>query len=111
MPRSHRHIQQYEKEIIELKETGYSQREIGEKFGFSKDLIKEFLKRYRRKEARKETGIAIKKKGRPFKNYVVSEQDKVAELKYILARKEVKIKALEMENELMLDFLLLTERK
>lgn len=28
MPRSYRHIQQYEKEIIELKETGYSQREI-----------------------------------------------------------------------------------
>lgn len=53
----------------------------------------------------------MKKKGRPFKNYVVSEQDKVAELKYILARKEVKIKALEMENELMLDFLLLKERK
>ena len=111
MPRSHRHIQQYEKEIIELKETGYSQREIGEKLGFSKDQIKEFLKRYRRKEARKEAGIAMKKKGRPPKNYVVSEQDKVAELKYILARKEAKIKALEMENELMRDFLLLTERK
>ena len=111
MPRSYRHIQQYEKEIIELKEAGYSQREIGEKLGFSKDQIKEFLKRYRRKEARNEAGIAMKKKGRPPKNYVVSEQDKVAELKYILARKEAKIKALEMENELMRDFLLLTERK
>jgi hypothetical protein len=41
----------------------------------------------------------------------VSEQDKVAELKYMLARKGVKIKSLEMENELMRDFLSLTERK
>lgn len=111
MPISYRHIKQYEKEIIELKEIRYSQREIGEKLGFSKEQIKEFLKRYRRKEARKEAGISMKKKGRPPKDYVVSEQDKVAEFKYILARKEAKIKALEMENELMRDFLLLTERK
>lgn len=46
----------------------------------------------------------MRKKGRPPKEYVVSEQDKVAELKYILVRKGTKIKALEMENELMRDF-------
>ena len=40
----------------------------------------------------------MRKKGRPPKDYVVSEQDKIAELKYILARKEAKIKSLEMEN-------------
>ena len=51
------------------------------------------------------------RKGRPPKDYIVSEQDKVAELKYILARKDAKIKSLEMENELMRDFLSLTERK
>ena len=53
----------------------------------------------------------MKKKGRPPKDYVVSKQDKVAELRYILARKEAKIKALEMENELMRDFLSLTKGK
>ena len=53
----------------------------------------------------------MRKKGRPPKDYVVSEQDKIAELKYILARKEAKIKSLEMENELMRDFLSRTERK
>ena len=42
---------------------------------------------------------------------VVSEQTKVTELKYILARKDAKIRLLEMENELMRDFLSLTERK
>ena len=40
-----------------------------------------------------------------------AETDKISELKYIIARKDAKIKALEMENELMRDFLSLTERK
>ena len=110
MPREYRHIQQYEKEILQLKEEGYTKREIGEKLGFNKEQIKNFLKRYRRREEKLKAGIALKKKGRPPKDYVVSEQDKVAELKYILARKEARIKALEMENELMRDFLSLTER-
>ena len=62
-------------------------------------------------ERKIQAGISLKRKGRPPKDYVVSEQDKVSELKYILARKETKIKSLEMENELMRDFLSLTERK
>ena len=41
----------------------------------------------------------------------LKEEDKIAELRYILARKEAKIKALEMQNELMRDFLSLTGRK
>jgi hypothetical protein len=56
-------------------------------------------------------GIALKQKGRQPKDYVVSEQEKVNELKYIIVRKEAKIKSLEMENELMRDFLSLTEKK
>ena len=47
----------------------------------------------------------------PVEMEIKLEEDKVAELKYILARKEAKIKMLEMENELMRDFLSLTERK
>ena len=111
MPREYRHISQYAKEINELKEQGLTQRAIGEKFGCSREQIKEFLKRERRNERKIAAGITLKRKGRPPKDYIVSEQDKVAELKYILARKEVKIKSLEMENELMRDFLSLTERK
>ena len=42
---------------------------------------------------------------------VVTEEMKSAELRYIIARKDAKIKQLEMENELMRDFLSLTERK
>ena len=80
-------------------------------FGRTWDELKEFLKRERRNERKIAAGIALKRKGRPPKDYIVSEQDKVAELKYILARKDAKIKSLEMENELMRDFLSLTERK
>jgi len=111
MPREYRHMGEYEKEIIELRNNGYTGREICEKFGFKKKQYENFITRYNQKQKKMEAGIVIKKKGRPPKDYVVSEQDKVAELKYILARKEAKIKALEMENELMRDFLSLTERK
>ena len=111
MPREYRHIQQYENEIINLWNDGKSLREIGEKFGFTYKQMREFKTRYNRKQKKLAAGIALKKKGRPPKDYVVSEENKIAELKYILARREAKIKSLEMENELMRDFLSLTERK
>ena len=111
MSREYRHLQQYEKEILRLKEEGLTHREIAEKFGLTKEHIKQFFNRYNRKQKKLEAGIALKKKGRPPKDYVVREEDKIAELKYILARKEAKIKSLEMENNLMRDFLSLTERK
>ena len=111
MPRSYRHIQEYEKEIMELRTNGKTGREICEVFGFTLKQYKNFITRYNRKQDKLSAGIILKRKGRPPKDYVVSEQDEVAELKYILARKEAKIKSLEMENELMRDFLSLTERK
>ena len=111
MPREYHHIQNYEKEILQLKSQGYTLRSIGEKFGFTYEQMHNFITRYNAKQRKIAAGIAIKRKGRPPKDYVVSEQDKVAELKYILTRKDAKIKSLEMENELMRDFLSLTERK
>lgn len=79
MPRSYRHIQQYEKEMVELKEQGMTVREIGAKFGFTKEQTHDFFKRRNRKQRKKEAGIVLKRKGRPPKNYVVSKEDKVAE--------------------------------
>ena len=111
MPRSYRHIQEYEKEIMELREQGLTGRQIQEKFGFSKKQYENFITRYNRKQDKIAAGIALKRKGRPPMDYIVSEQDKIAELKYILTRKDAKIKSLEMENELMRDFLSLIERK
>lgn len=111
MARSYRHIQEYEKEILELKEEGLTLRQIGERLGFSEKQVKNFLQRYRRNERKIAAGKIIKRQGRPCKDDKYTETDKVNELKYIIARKDAKIKALEMENELMRDFLSHTERK
>ena len=111
MARNYTHIQQYEKELLELKAKGLTVREIGERFGLSYEQTHEFFKRYNRKQRKIAAGLAIRRKGRPPKDYEVSEADRISELRYIIARKDSKIKALEMENELMRDFLSLTERK
>ena len=111
MARSYRHIQQYEKQILELKEQGSTLRQIGERLGFSQKQVHNFITRYNEKQRKLAAGIVLRRKGRPPKDDKYTETDKVNELRYIIARKDAKIKALEMENELMRDFLSLTERK
>lgn len=116
MSKEYRHIKQYEKEILELKEQGLTHRQIGEQLGFTKEKIKDFIKRYNRTQRKISSGIVIKPKGRPRKDGTalppsVEQMSKVAQLQYELAMKERHIKSLEMENELMRDFLSLTERK
>ena len=111
MARRYSHIQNYEKEILELKGKGLTLKEIGERLGFTHKQIHNFITRYNEKQRKIAAGIALRKKGRPSKDYKCTETDKVNELKYIIARKDAKIKALEMENELMRGFLSLTERK
>ena len=111
MPREYRHIEGYEKEIIRLWEEGKTLRQIGEMLGFSYKQMRDFKTRYNQKQRKIAAGIAIKKKGRPAKDSMVTEEDKLADLRYKLARKDARIKQLEMENELMRDFLSHTERK
>ena len=111
MPRGYRHIQDYEKEILKLRTQGKTRREICEKFGFSIKQMENFITNYNRRQEKIAAGIAIRKKGRPAKDSIVTEEDKLSDLRYKLARKEARIKQLEMENELMRDFLSLTERK
>ena len=111
MPRSYQHISKYEKEILELKSQGLTRKEIGAKLGFTKEQVHNFITRYNEKQRKLKAGVTLKTKGRPPKDYVVTEDMKINELKYIIARKDSKIKRLEMENELMRDFLSLTERK
>ena len=116
MAREYRHIKMYEKEIIELKNQGLTQKEIGEQLGFSKEQIKGFFKRYRKTQRKLESGIPLKHRGRPRKDGTelppsIQQLSKLTQLQYDLARKEQHIKRLEMENELMRDFLSLTERK
>ena len=111
MPREYRHIEQYAEEILRLKSEGKTRAEIGAKLGFSKEQIHNFITRHNKKQRKLAVGITPKKKGRPAKDCPVTENDKLADLRYKLARKDAKIKQLEMENELMRDFLSLTERK
>lgn len=111
MPRSYQHISKYEKEILELKSQGLTRKEIGAKLGFTKEQVHNFITRYNEKQRKIKAGVALKAKGRPPKDYEVTEDMKINELKYIIARKDSRIKRLEMENELMRDFLSRTERK
>ena len=111
MSREYRKMEQYTEEILRMREEGYTRREICEKFGFRKEQLKGFITRYNRRQEKIAAGIALRKKGRPSKDYVASEESKIAELKYIIARKDAKIKALQMENELMRDFLSLTGKE
>ena len=115
MAREYRHIQQYEKEILELKEKGYTLQKIGEKLGFTRKQVHNFITRYNKKQRRIKAGKAIKKKGRPCKNGnippSIEKLDKLAQMRYVLASKERYIKRLEMEVELMRYFLSFTERK
>ena len=111
MPREYRHIEQYAEEILRLKAEGKTRAEIGAKLGFSKEQIHNFITRHNQKQRKLAAGITLKKKGRPAKDCPVTENEKLADLRYKLARKDARIKQLEMENELMRDFLSLTERK
>ena len=116
MAREYRHIKQYEKEILEMKARGLTHREIGEHLGFDRKHIKEFIHRKNRNEGKNIAGIVIRPQGRSCKNGTnippsIQQLSKVAQLQYEIARKDSHIKRLEMENELMRDFLSLTERK
>ena len=111
MSRQYRHIEEYADEILRLKAEGKTRAEIGAKLGFSKEQIHNFISRHNNKQRKLAAGIIPKKKGRPTKDCLVTKNDKLADLRYKLARKDARIKQLEMENELMRDFLSLTERK
>lgn len=65
---NYRHINEYEKEILEIRRQGKSKREICEKYGFSIKQLTYFVTRYNQKRKKLSAGISIKPKGRPRKN-------------------------------------------
>ena len=84
-----------------MKAAGKTNREIAEHFGFKdKYVVKEWVKRYNRKKRKMEAGIVPRRRGRPPKGYVPTEQEKDNE-----------IRRLKMENELLRDFLRLAGRR
>ena len=87
MPRSYQHISNYEKEILELKSKGFTLREIGGRFGFTEKQVHNFITRYNEKQRKLKAVVALKAKGRPPKDCEITEDMKINELKYIIARK------------------------
>ena len=111
MGKNYTYMQQYEQGIIELREKGKTRKEICEIYGFTLKQLENFITRYNKKQRKLASGVVVHRKGRPPKDDKYPQTDTLNELRYIIARKEAKIKQLEMENELMRDFLSLTERK
>lgn len=66
MPRKYTPIKQCYEEMERLHQEGYSCREIGERFGFTKEQAKEYLRRPGRK-AQQEQELVPKRRGRPAK--------------------------------------------
>lgn len=115
MSRSYRHIKDYEKEILEMKAKGLTHKAIGERLGFSYEQVRGYFKRRYKRQRMIEAGKTVHKKGRPCSKGEIPPSiqrlDKLAQMRYVMASKDRYIKRLEMENELMRDFLSLAERK
>lgn len=89
-----------EPEILAMKESGKTKREIAEHYGLKTEQVKELLKRYRRRERKIIAGVQPRPKGRPRKDGQNLHQQEKAELE-----------RLRMENKLLRDFLHLTEKR
>jgi transposase len=100
MPRSYEHVMVIEKEIFERKAQGKSNREIREQYGLSKKQLENLINRHNRAEMLLEVGIVPRRRGRLSKGNKPSEMEKDKE-----------IKRLQMENELLRDFLRAAGRK
>ena len=100
--RKYTHIQIREPEIVRMKESEKSKREIAEHFGLTKKQVKELLKRYWRGERKIAAGIHPTPAGRPRKD--APPRNIEAEQAYEIAR-------LKMENKLLRNFLQSIGRK
>ena len=95
------HVQVLLPEIRAMVEEGKTQREITEHFGLSsKEVVGEWLKRERRKEAKIAAGILPRPKGRPRKDGRALHQ-----------RENTELERLRIEKKLLRDFLQLTGRR
>ena len=99
MARKYEPIKHHEKTIKRLLEEGKSYREIGEELGYSRMQIKECVRRPRRL-AQKQAQNIPKRRGRPPEQELATWN-----------RLQKEVARLRMENELLRDFLQVSERK
>ena len=87
--------------MLEMKAAGKTNRATAEKMGLKdKYVVKEWVKRYNRRKRKMDAGIMPRRRGRPPKGYVPTEQ-----------QKDNEIRRLKMENELPRDFLRFAGRR
>ena len=96
------HIKYLETEILSMKESGKTKREIAEHYGLKTEQVKELLKRYRRRNRKIAAGIVPRPQGRPRTD---------AAPRNIVTEQAYEIRRLKMENELLRDFLSLTGKE
>ena len=98
--RKYTRIKAVETEILRMHAEGETHRSIAEAFGLEREQVKKFLKRQREKQAMLWERESSRHKGRPRKDGQPPRQNP-----------ETELKRLRMENKLLRDFLLSTERK
>lgn len=97
--RKYTHIKEMEGEILSMREAGKTCREIAEYLNLEKRQIETWVTRYNRRQKELAAGIPPKKKGRTRKRPLNSTEEY-----------EKEIARLQMENQLLRDFLQSTER-
>ena len=97
--RKYTHVKELEVEILSMREAGKTRREIAEQLGLEKRQIETWITRYYRRQKKIATGIPPKQKGRARKRPLSSTEEY-----------EKEIARLQMENQLLRDFLQSTER-
>jgi len=100
MPRKYTHVKALEAEIVTLREAGRTRQEIADELGLTKEQIKQWVTRYNKRKSAVIEGRPLHRRGRPRKHPLTNTEEKDQE-----------IKRLQMENELLRDFLRLVGRR
>ena len=95
MPRKYVKIDEYGKEILELKREGKTNREIAQKLGVDRKCIRNWVFRFNRQQRKLAAGLTLRPKGRPRKD---------AQPRDIVAEQDSESYRLKIENELLRTF-------
>ena len=96
MSRKYIKIDEYGKQILEMKAQGKTSREIAQALGVDRECIRNWVFRFNRQQRKLEAGIKLQPKGRPCKD---------AQPRDIITEQAYEIQRLKMENELLRDFM------
>ena len=97
--RKYTHVQQLDRQIVEMRDAGYTTREIAEELGLEKRQIQTWVTRYNRRQEKIARGVPMASKGRPRTRLLTTKEEYDRE-----------IARLQMENKLLRDFLQSLER-